>query len=121
MRFEHASLLWLLLVVPPALVLFFWWGSRMRRKLLTQFVEARLFRKARNLEVGTMHPQQQLGTLVDGLFVIPNPSAVRGADFAQLGLRFLHYVRNAERAADFDQFSAGHDDFAALRQRVQGQ
>ena len=42
MRFEHSNLLWLLLVVPPVLALFFWWGERTRRKLLTQFVEARL-------------------------------------------------------------------------------
>ena len=42
MRFEHSQLLWLLLVVPPALALFFWWGERVRKKLLTQFVEARL-------------------------------------------------------------------------------
>ena len=42
MRFEHPNLLWLLLVVPPALALFFWRGERTRRKLLTQFVEARL-------------------------------------------------------------------------------
>ncbi len=42
MRFEHPSILWLLLVIPPMLALFFWWGERVRRKLLTQFVEARL-------------------------------------------------------------------------------
>jgi Ca-activated chloride channel family protein len=42
MRFEHPHLLWLLLVVPPALALLFWWCERARRKLLTQFVEARL-------------------------------------------------------------------------------
>jgi Ca-activated chloride channel family protein len=42
MRFEHPNLLWLLLVVPPALALFFWWGERVKRKLLTQFIEARL-------------------------------------------------------------------------------
>src|SRR5690349_9710631 len=42
MRFEHPNLLWLLLVVPPALALLFWWSERVRRKLLTQFVEARL-------------------------------------------------------------------------------
>jgi Ca-activated chloride channel family protein len=42
MRFEHPNLLWLLLVVPPALALLFWWCERTRRKLLTQFVEARL-------------------------------------------------------------------------------
>ena len=42
MRFEHLQFLWLLLVIPPLLALFFWWGERVRRKLLTQFVEARL-------------------------------------------------------------------------------
>jgi Ca-activated chloride channel family protein len=42
MRFEHPTFLWLLAVLPPALVLFFWWASRVRQKLLTQFVEARL-------------------------------------------------------------------------------
>ena len=42
MRFEHPNLLWLLLVIPPALALFFWWSERVRQKLLTQFVEARL-------------------------------------------------------------------------------
>jgi Ca-activated chloride channel family protein len=42
MQFGSKYFLWLLLVVPPALALFFWWGNRMRRKLLTQFIEARL-------------------------------------------------------------------------------
>jgi Ca-activated chloride channel family protein len=42
MRFEHPQILWLLLVLPPALALFFWWSSRVRQRLLTQFVEARL-------------------------------------------------------------------------------
>ena len=42
MRFENSNLLWLLLVVPPALVALFWWSERVRQKLLTQFVEARL-------------------------------------------------------------------------------
>ena len=42
MKFEQHNLLWLLVAVPPALALFFWWGERVRRKLLTRFVEARL-------------------------------------------------------------------------------
>src|ERR1700722_5708222 len=42
MKFEHPQLLWLLLVIPPALALFFWWATRVRQKLLVQFVEARL-------------------------------------------------------------------------------
>jgi len=42
MRFEHPNLLWLLLVIPPALAAFFWWSERVKKKLLTQFVESRL-------------------------------------------------------------------------------
>ena len=42
MKFEHPQILWLLLVIPPALTLLIWFGERTRRKLLTQFVEARL-------------------------------------------------------------------------------
>jgi len=42
MRFEHSQFLWLLLVIPPVLAVFFWWGNRVRQKLLTQFLEARL-------------------------------------------------------------------------------
>jgi Ca-activated chloride channel homolog len=41
-RFANPNLLWLLLVIPPALALFFWWRERARRKVLTQFIEARL-------------------------------------------------------------------------------
>ena len=42
MRFEHPNLLWLLLVIPPVLAAFFWWSERVKKKLLTQFVESRL-------------------------------------------------------------------------------
>ncbi|HEV2694382.1 MAG TPA: VWA domain-containing protein [Verrucomicrobiae bacterium] len=42
MRFEYLPILWLLLVVPPVLAVFFWWGERVKQKLLTQFVDARL-------------------------------------------------------------------------------
>jgi Ca-activated chloride channel family protein len=42
MRFEHPNLLWLLLVVGPGLGLFFWWAGRARRRLVEQFIEARL-------------------------------------------------------------------------------
>jgi len=42
MQFGSKYFLWLLLVVPPALALFFWWGNRVRQKLLTKFIEARL-------------------------------------------------------------------------------
>ena len=42
MRFENLNVLWLLLVLPPVLALFFWWRERVKRKLLAQFIEARL-------------------------------------------------------------------------------
>src|SRR5271163_819752 len=42
MRFENLNVLWLLLVLPPVLALFYWWRERVKRKLLTQFIEARL-------------------------------------------------------------------------------
>jgi len=42
MTFAHPQVLWLLLVFPPALAGFFWWSWRTRRRLLTQFIQARL-------------------------------------------------------------------------------
>jgi Ca-activated chloride channel homolog len=42
MNFAHGHILWLLVVIPPALVAFFWWALRERRRLMTQFIEARL-------------------------------------------------------------------------------
>ena len=42
MNWEHKNILWLLLVIPPALALFFGWATRVRQRLLTQFIEARL-------------------------------------------------------------------------------
>jgi Ca-activated chloride channel family protein len=42
MRFGAPQILWLLLVFPPALILFFWWSWRVRQRLMTQFVQARL-------------------------------------------------------------------------------
>jgi Ca-activated chloride channel family protein len=42
MSFARPHLLWFLLVVPPAMALFFWWSARARRKLMAQFIQARL-------------------------------------------------------------------------------
>ena len=42
MRFEHPDYGWLLLVLPAVMMLFFWWATRVRQKLLTQFIDARL-------------------------------------------------------------------------------
>src|ERR1041385_7401506 len=42
MTFAHPHILWLLLVFPPALLAFFWWAARVRERLMTQFIQARL-------------------------------------------------------------------------------
>jgi len=42
MNWENENILWLLLVIPPAVAGFMWWSERVKQKLLTQFVEARL-------------------------------------------------------------------------------
>src|SRR5438477_3779825 len=42
MRFAHPHILWLLLVFPPAMLAFFWWALRQRRRLMVQFIQARL-------------------------------------------------------------------------------
>ena len=42
MTFAYPKLLWLLAAIPPGLLLFFWWSQRTRRKLMEQFIQARL-------------------------------------------------------------------------------
>jgi Ca-activated chloride channel homolog len=42
MTFASPQILWLLLVIPPALVIFFLWSSRVRQRLMAQFIQARL-------------------------------------------------------------------------------
>lgn len=42
MNFAHKPILWLLLVFLPVLSVFFWWALRVRQRLMTQFIEARL-------------------------------------------------------------------------------
>src|SRR5690349_21014433 len=42
MTFANLHVLWFLAVIIPGLLMFFWWSWRVRRKLLTQFIQARL-------------------------------------------------------------------------------
>jgi len=42
MIFAHPKLLWLLIILPPALAAFLWWAGRLRQRLLTAFIQARL-------------------------------------------------------------------------------
>jgi Ca-activated chloride channel family protein len=42
MSFAAPNYLWLLLVIPPLVILFLWWSESERRRLVTQFIHARL-------------------------------------------------------------------------------
>ena len=93
MRFEHSQLLWLLLVVPPALALFFWWGERVRRKLLTQFVESRLLA---SLTVGLSLTRRKiryaLVLLAVALLVVTIARPQGGFDLQEVAQRGLDIV-----------------------------
>jgi Ca-activated chloride channel homolog len=41
-NFAYGHMLWLLLILPPLLLAFFWWALRERRRLMTEFIQARL-------------------------------------------------------------------------------
>jgi len=93
MRFEHLQILWLLLVLPPALGLFFWWSSRVRQKLLTQFVEARLLSQ---LTVGISPARRKIRfaflilAAVFLIFTLARPQ--RGFDLQEVAQRGLDIV-----------------------------
>src|SRR3974390_586103 len=63
MTFANPRRLWRLLAIPPALGAFFWWSARVRQRLLTQFIQARLLP---SLTIGISPTRQKirLGCLV---------------------------------------------------------
>jgi Ca-activated chloride channel homolog len=93
MRFEHSPILWLLLVIPPALALFFWWGERSRRKLLTQFIEARLLAA---LTVGISPARRKIRfallLLAAALLIIALARPQYGFDYQEIEQRGLDIV-----------------------------
>jgi Ca-activated chloride channel family protein len=93
MRFEHSQLVWLLLAVPPALALFFWWAMRMRQKLLTQFIEARLLSQ---LTVGISLQRRKLSfallILAVALLIVTLARPQRGFDLQEVEQRGLDIV-----------------------------
>ena len=93
MRFEHSQLLWLLLAVPPALALFFWWAMRMRQKLLTQFIEARLLSQ---LTVGISLQRRKLSfallILAVAFLIVTLARPQRGFDLQEVEQRGLDIV-----------------------------
>src|SRR5262249_5074892 len=56
MIFGNPQLLWLLLVIPPAMLAFFWWSAKVRDRLVTQFIQARLLQ---GLTVGISTARQR--------------------------------------------------------------
>jgi Ca-activated chloride channel family protein len=93
MRFEHPQILLLLLVVPPVLAAFFWWGERVKRRLLTQFVESRLLAQ---LTVGLSPARRKLryacvlATVALLIVTIARPQ--RGFDLEEVEQRGLDVV-----------------------------
>jgi len=69
MRFEHPNLLWLLLLVVPALGFFFWWADRTRRRLVEQFIEARLL-SALTVGVSPARQKVRLGCLLGAVTLL---------------------------------------------------
>src|SRR5207249_7766624 len=82
-----------------------------------EFFNRRLIGKTGDLEVRRMHAKQYARLLVDSAFVVRDVRAVRSADFAKVRATLLHDFRYSKSIANFDQFSARDDHFAAARQR----
>src|SRR5580704_2333314 len=81
-----------------------------------QFFKPRFFRKSSDAKIGRMHAQKQTRFLVDRVFVVSEPRAVRGADFPQHRPAFRHNLWNAETVTNLDQLAARYDDLATLCQ-----
>src|SRR5476651_2203969 len=90
MRFENPNLLWLLLVLPPLLALFFWWGERAKRRLLTQFVEARLLTQLTiGISPGRRKLRYSLVILAVACLIIAMARPQRGFDLQEVAQRGL--------------------------------
>src|ERR1017187_2787800 len=93
MSFVEPQIFWLLLVIPPVLALFFWWGERVRRKLLTQFVESRLLA---SLTVGLSLTRRKiryaLVLLAVALLVVTIARPQHGFDLQEVPQRGLDIV-----------------------------
>jgi len=63
MQFEHTHLVWFALLAIPALIAFYWWAGRVKRRLIGQFIAARLLS---SLTIGLSTKRQRLRA---GLFI----------------------------------------------------
>jgi Ca-activated chloride channel family protein len=93
MIFAAPHILWLLLVLPPALLAFFWWAGRARRRLLTQFIQARLLP---SLTVGISAKRQKIrigclvGAVICMILALARPQW--GFDWEEIRQRGLDIV-----------------------------
>ena len=62
--------------------------------------------EALDAEVARMHLEQAARAVGDGIAVVGQVGAVRGADLAQAHTRRLDQVGQAEAGADLDEFAA---------------
>jgi Ca-activated chloride channel family protein len=85
--------LWLLLVIPPSLAAFFWWSERVKRKLLSQFVEPRLLAQ---LTVGISPARRKwkyaLLILASALLIFAAARPQRGMDLEEVQQNGLDIV-----------------------------
>src|ERR1017187_7799117 len=92
MHWGDKPVFWLLVIL-PALALFFWWGERVRQKLLTQFVEARLLA---SLTVGLSLTRRKiryaLALLAVALLIIAIARPQGGFDLQEVAQRGLDIV-----------------------------
>jgi hypothetical protein len=80
-----------------------------------------LLGEADHAVVGRMGAQDRAGLRPHRALVVAEPSAIGGADLHQLGAGLLNHLRQAERAADLDQLSAGDHDLTPGAERGRGQ
>ena len=78
-----------------------------------QLVDRRRLGEADDLEVRAMHAEDGSGGVGDRVVEVGGPRPVGRPHFPQPGSALLNDVRDAERAADLDELSAGDDHFPA--------
>ena len=71
--------------------------------------------------VARVHLEQQGRGSVDGVGVVPGMRAVGRADFHETAAGAFHDLRDAEAAADLDQFAPGHGHRGAESQGIEDQ
>ncbi len=86
-----------------------------------EFARRHLLGEAFDAVVGGVNLQNEPGLRANGCGVILLVCAVGGADLDQPGPCPRHDLRQAERAADLDQFAAGDDRLAAPGERIEHQ